>query len=87
LLQSGAAASPAPTSTGTTAEDRSTSFRPVEGGNQMQSGERLLVEAYAAIWLILFAFLFLSWRRQGAIEKRIRSLEDALDKARKAETP
>ena len=30
---------PAPTSTG--ADDRSTTFRPVEGGTEMQSGEKL----------------------------------------------
>jgi CcmD family protein len=79
MLQS---AAPAPSSTGTTADDRSTSFRPVEGGNQMQSGERLLVEAYAAIWLIVFAMILLSWRRQAHLDQRIATLEDALRKAR-----
>ena len=71
------------TPTGTTAEDRSTTFRPVEGGNQMQSGERLLVEAYAAIWIILFVFLILSWRRQKKLDARVAALEGALaDKRR-----
>ncbi len=74
-----------PTSSGTTAEDRSTTFRPVEGGTEMQSGEKLLVEAYAAIWLILFALVLLSWRRQRALDARVAGLEDALAKARAAE--
>jgi CcmD family protein len=68
--------------TGTTADDRSTTFRPVEGGNQMQSGEKLLVEAYAAIWIILFAMVLLSWRRQKKIDERIGGLESAVEKAR-----
>jgi CcmD family protein len=75
----------APTATG--AEDRSQTFRPVEGGTEMASGEKLLVEAYSAIWIILFVFIFLSWRRQRQIDARIAGLEVALDAARKAEAP
>jgi CcmD family protein len=67
---------------GTTAEDRSQAFRPVQGGAELQSGEKLLVEAYAAIWLILFALVLLSWRRQKQIDRRIDVLEAALEKAR-----
>lgn len=65
-----------------TAEDRSTAFRPVEAGNEMQSGERLLVEAYAVVWIILFAFVWMSWRRQARIDKRIDTLEHAIAAAR-----
>ncbi|MGK3964432.1 CcmD family protein [Sorangium sp. So ce136] len=69
--------------TGTTAsDDRSQAFRPVQGGNDLQSGEKLLVEAYAAIWLIVFALVFLSWRRQKQIDRRIDALEAALQRAR-----
>jgi CcmD family protein len=68
--------------TGTATDDRAQAFRPVEGGNQMQSGEKLLVEAYAAIWLIIFAMVFLSWRRQKQIDRRIDALEAAVQKAR-----
>jgi hypothetical protein len=69
-----------------TVDDRSTTFRPVQGGEQMQSGERLLVEAYAAIWIVLFALLLLGWRRQRKIDARVASLELALAQAR-AEVP
>lgn len=73
---------PTQTPTGTTTEERSTTFRPVEGGNQMQSGERLLVEAYAAFWLVLFGLIALWWLRQRKIEDRMASLEGALARAR-----
>ncbi|WP_437737007.1 CcmD family protein [Sorangium sp. So ce1335] len=68
--------------TGTTTDDRAQAFRPVQGGNEMQSGEKLLVEAYAAIWLIIFAMIFLSWRRQKQIDRRIDALEAAVRRAR-----
>jgi CcmD family protein len=44
----------------------------------MVSGGTLLVEAYAAIWLILLGFLLVSWRRQGRIDQRVDELEKAL---------
>lgn len=81
LLQA-ASAQPAPTSEAR--DDRNQAFRPVDGANQMQSGEALLVEAYAAIWLIVFLFVLFSWRRQAKLDERIRTLEDAIAKARTA---
>ncbi len=83
-----ATAPPAPAPTAVpeqSADDRSTAFRAVEGGPQMQSGEKLLVEAYAAIWVILFALILLSWRRQRRLDARMVALEGAIDKAREAE--
>jgi CcmD family protein len=64
------------------AGDRSTTFQPVQGGNEMQSGERLLVEAYAAIWVIVFIFLALMFRRQRTLDQRIEALDDALRRVR-----
>ena len=85
-MQSSALAQPAaPTTAAPTADDRATTFRAVEGGNQMQSGEKLLVEAYAAIWVLLFAMILLAWRRQKKTDERITTLEAAVAKAR-AET-
>jgi len=54
---------------------RGTEFRAVEGGAEVMSGETLLVEAYAALWIILFAFIFVSWRRQSRIDARVGELE------------
>jgi hypothetical protein len=48
----------------------------------MQSGEKLLVEAYAVIWLILFGLVLLSWRRQRTIDDRVTALAGALASAR-----
>ncbi|AUX41867.1 CcmD family protein [Sorangium cellulosum] len=71
-----------PTTAGAAADDRAQAFRAVQGGNELQSGEKLLVEAYAAIWLIIFGLVFLSWRRQKQIDRRIDALEAAVQKAR-----
>lgn len=57
---------------------RSTEFRAVEGGTEMVSGGTLLVEAYAALWLILLGFLLVSWRRQTRIDARVDELEKAV---------
>lgn len=62
-------------------EDRSTTFQPVEGGGEMRSGATLLVEAYAVLWVILFGWLVLLWRRQHAQNRRIDELEQLLQKA------
>jgi hypothetical protein len=52
----------------------------------------LLVEAYAALWIILMAWLVLVWRKQNATDARLAGLEkvieraDAADDARKQNT-
>ena len=76
------APAPAGDSKGTDA----TTFKPVQNAPEVQSGERLLVEAYAAIWIVLFALLLLGWRRQRRIDARVAALEVALAQAR-AEAP
>ena len=80
-----AAPAPSATTTQTGAEDRSAAFRPVQGGNELQSGEKLLVEAYAAIWLILFALVLFSWRRQKALDERVAALEGAIAAKKRGE--
>ena len=59
-------------------EDRSTEFVAVQGGNDSTSAEGLLVTAYLVMWAALVAFIFLTWRKQGALEKRIAKLDDDL---------
>ncbi len=58
-----------------TSESRDAGFRAVSGGPELASGTTLLVEAYAAIWLLLFAFILLTWRRIGKLETRLGDLE------------
>jgi CcmD family protein len=67
--------------TGKTPEDRSTQFVPVQGGNESTSAEGLLVAAYLIMWAALVTFIFLTWRKQGALEKRIERLDDTLKKS------
>jgi CcmD family protein len=50
-------------------------FEPVQGGQETSSAEGLLVTAYLVMWALLFGFLFLGWRRQGQVEKRLDALE------------
>ena len=61
-------------------EDRSTEFVAVEGGNDGTSAESLLVAAYAVMWVIVFGFVFLTFRRQGRVEARLAELESAMRK-------
>jgi hypothetical protein len=74
-------ASPA-AGTGTgTAEERSQEFRPVTGGaTESSSAEGLLITAYVLMWAILMGFLFLTFKRQAAVDKRLGELERALPK-------
>jgi CcmD family protein len=58
-------------------------FRAVEGGNEIASGPTLLVEAYAAIWILLLGFLLVGWRRQSRLETRMKELEQAILRASK----
>lgn len=45
---------------------------------ELQSGEKLLVEAYAVMWALAFAFLLLMIRRQRSADERLARLEGAL---------
>ena len=79
MSQNAAPVATEPTSGG--APERATSFQPVEGGNEVQSGSALLVEAYAVIWTILMVWLVLMWRKQGVLAGRLDDLELAIDRA------
>lgn len=64
-----------------TAEDRSQEFKPVSGsGAETSSAEALLITAYVLMWAILMGFLFITFRRQAAVDKRLSDLERALPK-------
>ncbi|MDP9000675.1 MAG: CcmD family protein [Myxococcota bacterium] len=64
-----------------TADGRSTSFQAVQGEPEHYSGETLLVTAYALIWMILFAWIAILWRKQSALDTRLAGLEREIDKA------
>jgi CcmD family protein len=68
-------------------DGRAADFKPVEGAPAEQySGGALLVEAYAAIWLIIIAWLFFMWRKQSSLSARLDGLEAAIDRAEAAKS-
>jgi CcmD family protein len=69
-------------STQPTPNDRATTFQAVEGNpTEQYSGATLLVIAYAALWLIVFAWIALVWRKQRGLDARLSDLERVIDKA------
>jgi hypothetical protein len=64
-------------------DDRSTAFRPDEGGGNVASGEVLLIQAYAVIWLLAFGLVLSSVRKQRMLDARITRLQGDLDNSRK----
>jgi CcmD family protein len=65
-----------------TPDDRSTSFQAVPANQAEQySGSTLLVAAYAALWIVLFAWVAVVWRKQAALHERLGDLEKVIDKA------
>ena len=73
---------PVASSQSPTALDPTSEFKPVEPGGETTSGATLLIEAYALMWLVVFVFIWMSWRRQKSIDQRIDDLRAAIAKAR-----
>lgn len=65
-------------------QDRATEFKPVEGQGEHYSGFGLMVEAYAAIWLIMMVWLVFLWRRATNLTARVDGLERAIARAESA---
>lgn len=65
------------------AEDRSQAFRPVQGGGNVAPGEVLLVEAYAAFWIVAMVLILGTWRRQRRLDARVSQLKSDLERARR----
>lgn len=61
--------------------DRSTGFEATTGGPETMSGEVLLVQAYVALWLLLFGYLAILWRRQRSLHTRLDAMDRVLDRA------
>lgn len=71
-----------PTAASPSVNDRATTFQAVEGAQpEHYSGEVLLVSAYAAVFVILVAWIALIWRKAGAMDDRLTALEREIDKA------
>lgn len=71
-----------------TPNDRATEFQAVQGNpGEQYSGATLLVLAYAALWIVLFAWIGLVWRKQRRLDDRLADLERVLDRAAAAASP
>lgn len=58
-----------------------TEFKPVDPGGETTSGATLLIEAYALMWLVVFVFVLMAWRRLKAVDARVADLHAAVRKA------
>jgi hypothetical protein len=58
-----------------TPESRSTEFVSVTGGGETSSGEVLLVTAYVLMWAAVAFFIFITWRKQNAIDAKLKELD------------
>jgi CcmD family protein len=65
--------------------DRAQEFVADTGGRDTSSAETLLVVAYIGMWLAIFAFVWLTRRKQGALDARLDALEKSLNRAEKAD--
>jgi hypothetical protein len=61
--------------------DRATTFQAVEGGTEHRSGETLMVAAYAGLWALMMAWVFIQWTKQTAFARRLAELESAVSGA------
>lgn len=62
-------ATPAPSTSSTTSD-----------APELESGGRLMVEAYAAIWIIVLTLVIIMWRRTRSLEARVGVIDAAIAK-------
>ena len=61
--------------------ERSTQFRPVEGGAQeTTSAATFMVAAYVLMWLCTVLFILHTWRKTRSVENRMSELQKAIAK-------
>jgi CcmD family protein len=62
-------------------DDRATEYTAVDGNVEVYSGAKLLVGAYAAIWVVLMVWILLLWLKQASLAERLDGLERTIDRA------
>ncbi len=83
------ATAPAPSAAPTAAPSAATTasvpagFNGVSGG-EVYRGETLLVSAYIVIWVILFVWIALIWKKQASLHSRLDELDRSIDRAIRA---
>jgi CcmD family protein len=64
-------------------EDRGTSFERVVGTpHENVPGGRLLLIAYGAVWMAVFGYVVIQWRRQSRVQADLSRMERALERER-----
>jgi hypothetical protein len=87
MSQAEAASAQAGSSGGGAPDDRATAFQAVKGEPEHYSGETLLVTAYAALWVIVLAWVAMAWKKQAGLSRRLDDLERVIgEAARKQKT-
>ncbi len=76
------AASPAASAPSSASSPTPEGFAKVDNAPEMQSGEALLVEAYAFIWVVIFGLVLMTWLRQRGLDARMNELEASIARAR-----
>ena len=59
---------------------RSTTFRPVEDGQETTGAGTFMVAAYILMWLCTVLFILHTWRKTRSVENRMHELERAIAK-------
>ncbi|MBN2191225.1 MAG: CcmD family protein [Polyangiaceae bacterium] len=75
-------ATPADGATVALAEARSTAFVAIQDAADSSSATVPLVVAYVLMWVLVFAFVWLSFRRLASLDARLRDLEGRLERGR-----
>jgi len=69
----------APTTASGTADDRAASFQAVSGGTKEDvAGGPLMLLAYAAVWIIVFGYVYRINRLQRGVEANLERLESSI---------
>ena len=79
----GAEATPAPSTSAGAPDDRATTFRAVQGGGETVAGGKLLIAAYAIVWVIVLLVVVRIFRRQNGVARELGELEGAIRRAQK----
>jgi CcmD family protein len=61
--------------------DRATTFRAVTAEPEHYSGEKLLVGAYAIVWVVVFAWVAGVGKKQRSMTQRLEALEGEIARA------
>ena len=62
-------------------DDRASSFRAVKGGGETVAGGKLMIAAYAVVWVIVLMAVVRIFLRQNKVASHLEALEDAIRKS------